>query len=199
MMHLAAAVTLALFAAGVTSSTANAGGIAQAAARAAMARTMLVKEAARNASVAAVRSRAPMKLARANAASQAKHELHPVRLEISKAVKPAQAIISRGRYPETAAHIKEAQRLGQPSMLSIDRAGATERRRESLRYLARRAGRQIVGRDRDEYPPAMTREGGFNSDVRYVRAADNRGAGKSFERQVRTLPEGARVRILIGE
>lgn len=199
MMHLAVALTLTLFAAGVTSSTANAGGIAKAAARAAMARTMLAKEAARDASAAAVRSQAPMKLARANTVSQAKHGLQPVRQVTSKTGKPAQAIISRGRYPETAAHIKEAQRLGQPSVLTIDRAGATERRRESLRYLERRAGRQIVGRDRDEYPPAMTREGGFNSDVRYVRAADNRGAGKSFERQMRTLPEGARVRILIGE
>lgn len=113
--------------------------------------------------------------------------------------KPAQVVISRGRYPETAAHINEAQRLGQPSVLTIDRMGAATRRKESLRYVPRRSGYPIAGRDRDEYPFAMTREGGFNSSVRYVKSADNRGAGKSIERQVRDLPDGTRVRIHISD
>lgn len=215
MMQLAATAVIALFSAGMTCSVSNAGGIAQTAAKAAVARAMLAKEAARDAAVAAVRGKASVALVRASAIRQQKHvalgaykgNLLPAsaiqpqvaRLEAVRTGKPAQVVISRGRYPETAAHIKDAQRLGQPSVLTIDRAGATERRRDSLRYLERRAGRQIVGRDRDEYPPAMTREGGFNSDVRYVRAADNRGAGKNFAQQVRDLPDGSRVRVLISE
>lgn len=112
------------------------------------------------------------------------------------AAKPRDVLVSRGRYPESAANIDHAQRMGQPTVLTLDRAGAAERRRESLQHIKRQPDRPIAGLDRDEYPPALTREGGFNSNVRYINAGDNRGAGKTIERQVRDLPDGARVRIL---
>ena len=32
------------------------------------------------------------------------------------------------------------------------------------------------GYDRDEYPPAMSEEGGYGASVRYIDPADNRGA-----------------------
>lgn len=111
--------------------------------------------------------------------------------------KPRDVLVSRGRYPESAANIDHAQRMGQPTVLTLDRAGAAERRRESLQHIKRQPDRPIAGLDRDEYPPALTREGGFNSNVRYINAGDNRGSGKAMERQVRDLPDGARVRILV--
>ncbi len=111
--------------------------------------------------------------------------------------KPRDVLVPRSRYPESAANIDHAQRMGQPTVLTLDRAGATERRRESLQYIKRQPDRPIAGLDRDEYPPALTREGGFNANVRYVGAGDNRGSGKAIERQVRDLPDGSRVRILV--
>lgn len=111
--------------------------------------------------------------------------------------KPRDVLVSRSRYPESAAHIDHAQRMGQPTVLTLDRVRATERRRASLQHIKRQSDRPIAGKDRDEYPPALTREGGFNANVRYIEAGDNRGAGKAIERQVRDLPDGARIRVLV--
>jgi hypothetical protein len=38
--------------------------------------------------------------------------------------------------------------------------------------------------DRDEYPPAMSDEGGNGADVRYVRSAENRSAGSVMRFQL---------------
>jgi hypothetical protein len=111
--------------------------------------------------------------------------------------KPVDVIIPRSKYPQTAAHINEAQRLGQPSILTIDRAGASAQRRASMKYIDRPRDRRVIGRDRDEYPPAMTKEGGGNADVRYINSRDNRGAGRSFAHQVRNQPDGGKVRVIV--
>ncbi len=113
------------------------------------------------------------------------------------AAKPRDVLVSRSRYPESAANVDHAQRMGQPTVLTLDRVGAAERRRESLQHIKRQPYRSLAGKDRDEYPPALTREGGFNSNVRYIGAGDNRGSGKAIERQVRDLPDGARIRVLV--
>ncbi|WP_447944470.1 RHS repeat-associated core domain-containing protein [Stenotrophomonas indicatrix] len=63
--------------------------------------------------------------------------------------------VSRSRYPESAKHIKDAQAAGHPSVLTIDREGAKDNRRESLKGID-----TVPGHDRDEYPPAMFTEGG---------------------------------------
>lgn len=110
--------------------------------------------------------------------------------------KPADVLVSRQRYPEAAKHIEHAQRHGQPSILTIDRTGAAARRQESLRYINNRARRPGPNFDRDEYPPAMFREGGNTSNVRYIGQHDNRGAGKSVQQQLRGVPDGERARIL---
>lgn len=112
--------------------------------------------------------------------------------------KPHDVIVSRARHPESAAHIEHAQRLGQPTVLTLDRAGATQRRQESLRHIKRKSW-TAHDKDRDEYPFAMTREGGSNSSVRYVGASDNRSAGKSIGHQVRNVPDGERIRVLVRE
>lgn len=110
--------------------------------------------------------------------------------------KPLDVFLRRTRHPQAAAHVEHAQRMGQPTVLTLDRANAHQRRAESLRHI-RRKGSSPTGMDRDEYPPAMTREGGFNSNVRYIDRGDNRGAGKSIERQAHHLADGSRVRVLV--
>ncbi len=98
--------------------------------------------------------------------------------------------VSRSRHPQSAAHIDDAQAAGHPSVLTIDRAGAAARRRAALKGTPAKAGS-----DRDEYPPAMTAEGGAGSSVRYVDPSDNRGAGACVGAQCRNLPDGTKIRI----
>ena len=110
--------------------------------------------------------------------------------------KPLDVFVRRSQHPQAAAHVEHAQRMGQPTILTLDRTNAHQRRTESLRHI-RRKDSSPTGMDRDEYPFAMTREGGFNSNVRYIDRKDNRGAGKSIERQSHPLPDGSRVRVLV--
>lgn len=98
--------------------------------------------------------------------------------------------ISRSRFPQSAAHIDDAVRAGKPNTLTIDRKGAAANRRESLRGTDR-----VPGKDRDEFPPAMTREGGAGASVRPIKPSDNRGAGACIGAQCRGLPDGSKIRI----
>ncbi|SOD50479.1 RHS repeat-associated core domain-containing protein [Pseudoxanthomonas wuyuanensis] len=100
--------------------------------------------------------------------------------------------IPAGRYPESATHIKDAQEAGQPSVLTVNRQGAAANRREALRGTPTRANK-----DRDEYPPAMFKEGGEGSSVRHIGPSDNRGSGACIGAQCRGLPDGAKVRIKV--
>ena len=54
------------------------------------------------------------------------------------------------KYPETAAHIKDAIASGKTDICTIDRNGAAERRKQSLANVPTKKGY-----DRDEYPMAM--------------------------------------------
>ena len=101
-------------------------------------------------------------------------------------------VIDSRRYPQTAEHIRTAQCIGFPSILTIDRDRAAERRRESLENV--RINKLY---DRDEYPCAVFREGGSGADVVYIVGSDNRGAGSYMRWQMRNMPDGSRVRIRI--
>jgi RHS repeat-associated protein len=102
--------------------------------------------------------------------------------------------ISRGRHPESAAHAEAAMRGGQPSVLTIDRSGASARRGDALKDTPRTAGK-----DRDEYPPAMFREGGAGASVRSIDRTDNRGAGGCIGAQCRGMADGTKVQIKVTE
>ncbi|MGB8011037.1 MAG: NucA/NucB deoxyribonuclease domain-containing protein, partial [Terriglobales bacterium] len=107
---------------------------------------------------------------------------------------PAVVTVSRSKYPESAQHIEDAQAAGKPSILTVDRAGATARRQASL------SGTQPVsGMDRDEYPPAMFSEGGTGADIRPIAPSDNRGSGASMGAQVKGLPDGSQVQLKVTE
>jgi hypothetical protein len=126
----------------------------------------------------------------------AKAQGSKVKRNASAGQKPRDVIVSRKRHPQAAAHIEHAQRTGQPTILHIDRKGASKRRTEAIGNinLKRRPGAHY---ERDEYPPAFTREGGSNANVRFIRAHDNRGAGSSMSWQTRDLPEGSKIRVLV--
>lgn len=110
--------------------------------------------------------------------------------------RPRDVLIRRSQHPATAAHVEHAQRHGQPTVLQIDRAGAEARRRASIGTVNRET-RPAKGYDRDEYPPALTAQGGSGSSVRFIPAGDNRGAGASIRHQIRDLKDGQRIRVLI--
>ena len=97
------------------------------------------------------------------------------------------------KYPEAARHAEDAIKSGKPNVLTVDRPGAPGRRADALRGKPTRPGT-----DRDEYPPAFTREGGANSSVRNIPPGDNRGAGSSIGHQTRDVPNGGQIRINIG-
>jgi RHS repeat-associated protein len=100
--------------------------------------------------------------------------------------------VSRSAHPESAAHIERAQAAGHPRRLTVDRNAANANRRDSLRGMPRRRGF-----DRDEYPPAMTREGGRGASRQHVRSGDNRGAGASIRHQCRNVPNGGGIIIKV--
>ena len=83
--------------------------------------------------------------------------------------------LSSSRYPATTDHIADAIAAGEASLLHIDRDHEDQHRDESLADYPPRSGF-----DRDEYPPAMSREGGTGADVRYIDPSDNRGAGATM-------------------
>ncbi|CJG45923.1 NucA/NucB deoxyribonuclease domain-containing protein [Priestia megaterium] len=94
------------------------------------------------------------------------------------------------RYPETAAHIQHAIDKGKSAVCTIDRDGAEENRRESLKGIPTKSGY-----DRDEFPMAFCEEGGSGADIEYVKPSDNRGAGSWISHQVDEFPDGTKVLI----
>lgn len=92
----------------------------------------------------------------------------------------------------SAAHIEDEQAASQPAVLTVGRESAAAGRRASLAGTPSQSGL-----DRDEYPPAMFREGGKGASVRLISPSDNRGAGACIGAQCRNLPEGSRVRITV--
>jgi hypothetical protein len=114
--------------------------------------------------------------------------------------------IDADRHPETARHVREAQTgstwrgdkethgAPHPSTVTIDRPGAKQNRKDSLRGIPTKRGY-----DRDEYPPAMFDEGGKGASVKYIDPSDNRGAGSSMRHQLDALEldDGERVNIVV--
>jgi hypothetical protein len=105
--------------------------------------------------------------------------------------RPVRVRLSRARWPHIADHVAGVRRR-YPLVLHIDRAGADENREESLRGIPTRPGY-----DRDEYPPAVAREGGEGADVRLVRSSENRSAGAAMGNRLRPFCDGQRFRLVV--
>lgn len=105
--------------------------------------------------------------------------------------RPRTVYISRDLYPQAAAHIDDAKSgkiwdgftwsPGEPkdSVLTVDRDGSAGRREEATSRLWPRPDY-----DRDEYPPAVAREGGKDSSVQYIDPRENRGSGSAMGHQL---------------
>ncbi|MMZ48480.1 Sporulation-specific extracellular nuclease precursor [compost metagenome] len=96
------------------------------------------------------------------------------------------------RYPETGAHIRDAIAAGHSAVCTIDRDGAEENRKESLKGYPTKKGY-----DRDEWPMAMCTEGGAGADIRYITPSDNRGAGSWVSHQLDKYADGSKVRFIV--
>jgi len=103
-----------------------------------------------------------------------------------------QVTISAKKYPESAKHIRDAQKAGHPKVLTADRTNAKANRRASLRGKPK-----VKGKDLDEYPFATTKEGGAGASVRPIAPGDNRGSGSSMGHQIRGLPNGAKFEVKV--
>lgn len=101
-------------------------------------------------------------------------------------------IVDSSKYPQTAEHIRIAQHMGFPEFVTLGRDGAADRRKASLAHV-----RSNSIYDRDEWPMAVFREGGTGADVTYIEGRDNRGAGSSIGWQMRSMPDGSRVRVRV--
>nr|WP_068499918.1 NucA/NucB deoxyribonuclease domain-containing protein [Paenibacillus kribbensis] len=96
-------------------------------------------------------------------------------------------------YPETGAHIRDAIAAGHSAVCTIDRDGAEENRKESLKGYPTKKGY-----DRDEWLMAMCAEGGAGADNRYISPSDNRGAGSWVGHKLDEYPDdGTRVKFIV--
>lgn len=100
-----------------------------------------------------------------------------------------EVIISKSKYPESAKHIEDAIANGHPQVLTIKRDGAKANRKASLK-----GKDKVPGKDLDEYPPAMFKEGGEGASVRAINSSDNRGSGSTAGHKLRPYPDGTKVK-----
>lgn len=100
-------------------------------------------------------------------------------------------VIPSSKYPETAQHVKEAIQEGETNICTIDRNGASERRKQSLAGI-----KTAKGKDRDEYPMAMCKEGGKGANVKLIDSSDNRGAGSYVGNKLDKYKDGTKIKIV---
>lgn len=98
--------------------------------------------------------------------------------------------LKRSEYPETFGHIDGAIKKGHPYIVTIQRDTAKLNRKLSLKDVKTKKGK-----DRDEWPMAMFKEGGSGASVKYIDPSDNRGAGSSIGNVLSDLPNGTRIKI----
>jgi YD repeat-containing protein len=96
------------------------------------------------------------------------------------------------RFPETAAAYKANDGHRPGRLLTVDRGGAAARRRAALAGTPSKPGF-----DRDEYPPALTRQGGSGATTSYVSPSENRSAGAYLRDQLRDVEDGERFLFVV--
>jgi RHS repeat-associated protein len=104
-----------------------------------------------------------------------------------------EVMLSLSKHGEAAEHAAAAIAAGKPSILTINRAGASANRQAATGGIAKIAGKQL-----DEYPPAMFVEGGDGASVRAINPRDNMSAGACIGNACRGLSDGAQVHIKVG-
>ncbi|SCX09156.1 MULTISPECIES: NucA/NucB deoxyribonuclease domain-containing protein [Agrobacterium] len=158
-----------------------------------IARAAEAATAAAEAALAAERARKAAQLAAAAAAAQKLAQTKARDEPCDDCPCQRTVVISRAASPKAAQHIVDAQALGQPSVLTLDRPGTSARRAASLRGIPTKPGM-----DRDEYPPATFAEGGAGASVRHIPRSDNRSAGGQIGAQLAGAPDGCKITMAVG-
>jgi hypothetical protein len=127
--------------------------------------------------------------------------------ECGRRKRPVRIRLSSRRWPHIADHIRDVRRTRRwPRVWHIDRRGADENRDQSIEHWEQTRGRRFSeaerrGKDRDEVPPAIAREGGRwrgrYADVRLVNSHENRSAGAYLGNRLGPWCNGQRF-VLVG-
>jgi hypothetical protein len=110
--------------------------------------------------------------------------------------------LSEAKYPESTQHIKDAIAAGAPKVLTLDRkdpAGTANKDKKcnKRRKLSLKGLKKVPGKDLDEYPFAMTAEGGAGASIRAIDRRDNRGSGSTIGNRLSKEPDGTQFEINI--
>ncbi|MEZ2418490.1 RHS repeat-associated core domain-containing protein [Luteibacter sp. RCC_6_2] len=103
-----------------------------------------------------------------------------------------EVVLTLSQHGEAAQHAAAAIAKGYPDVLTINRVGATANRRAATGGYAK-----VTGKELDEYPPAMFKEGGRGASVQAINLRDNRAAGACVGNMCRGLPDGTQIRIKV--
>ncbi|OXM75102.1 hypothetical protein CF166_00405 [Amycolatopsis sp. KNN50.9b] len=144
-----------------------------------------------------------------NASSQARNELHHTAQALDGKKSPVEVYLDRDRHKDSLQHIRESQRgqiwsgdtyvMGRstPEVLTVDKNAAEKeaRRDEAMQGIPYGRDVGLPGHDRDEFPPAMSVEGGRRHDdwdpsVKLIPSRDNRSAGATMGGQTKNLDPG---------
>jgi hypothetical protein len=111
-----------------------------------------------------------------------------------------QVDLSESKYPESTQHIKDAIAAGAPRVLTLDRndppgTASKDKKCNKRRKLSLKGVKTQPGKDRDEYPFAMTSEGGTGASIRLIDPSDNRGSGSTIGTALRGQPDGTQFEI----
>lgn len=116
----------------------------------------------------------------------------PVGRVVEEATVAKEITLTVGKHGEAAIHAADAIKAGKPEVLTIARDAAPANRAAATGGLQKVPGKQL-----DEYPPAMFKEGGAGASVRPIKPSDNMSTGACLGNACRGLPNGAKIRIKV--
>ncbi|MEU6642738.1 NucA/NucB deoxyribonuclease domain-containing protein [Saccharomonospora sp. NPDC046836] len=142
-----------------------------------------------------------------NAGSWLRNEAYKTARALDGQDPPLEVYLDTERHQHSLQHINEARdgkiwsgnhyTPGEPKLdpLTVERDEAKSRRNASLRGIPYGWEVGLPRHDRDEYPLAMTEEGGAGASVKHIPRSDNRSAGSTIGHQTSNLSDGDRFVI----
>jgi hypothetical protein len=113
--------------------------------------------------------------------------------------------LKREKYPETTLHLQDAWARGYARIVHLDRDHTDQNRRAWQKLVPKSLDTDNDGKveDRDEWPPAASKEGGNRSkeglsmsSIAFVDGPDNRGAGAVMGGRLRPYCNGQPFRLV---
>lgn len=109
---------------------------------------------------------------------------------------------AKTKHPESAKHVKEAQALGLPRIVTVDRLG-TDARRNLVNKLPAmitcRATNKLIypNNDCDEYPQAVFKENNGTPSIKTILSSDNRGSGSKIGYYLGSIADNDQVEVVV--